>query len=68
MDQLQMTLIADDRLAEVRRGTARSHATGPEPRPLPPRRRPLAAVGAAWSSVSRWIWGVQPLAPTGSEA
>ena len=74
MDQLQMTLIANDRVADVRRQHAGFHGPAPEPRPLPPRRRPLAVasgLAAAWANFSRWVWAVEPiepLAPTGSVA
>ena len=69
MDQLQMTLLANDRIADAHRASARFHGPTPEPRPLPPRRRPLAAtsafaaVAAAWSTFSRWVWAVEPMEP-----
>ena len=66
MDQLQMTLIADDRVADVRRRHAGFHGPAPEPRPLPPRRRPLAAVTAAWSTFTAWVWAVEPIEPLAS--
>ena len=61
MNPLQTELLARDRVASALRLASQRHPS-PEPRPLPPRRRPLAWAGSVAAPTARLVARIRAVA------